>query len=282
MTPFDRVIVADWSASSQPSPARPSENAIWIGTAGAGGAKTAYYRTRAEAEAALVRVIQEPKGRLLIGFDFPMGYPPGFAAKLTGQPHAQAVWSWLAARIEDGPKNRNNRFAIADQINASFGKGPFWGRPGTLALTHLPEKKTVDYPSLDLQERRQVETLVPRAQPVWKLYTTGAAGSQGLMGQPMIHRLSQHPGVAVWPFDPPTARVVLAEVYPSLLARAVAADPAKIKDEAQVRLLSRALYTLSQRGTLAPLFATPGPPVTTEEGWILGAGHEASLAGALL
>lgn len=281
MTPFDRVIIADWSASATPSPARPSENAIWIGTHGGGGGQTAYYRTRAEAEAALLKTMQESNGRTLIGFDFPMGYPVGFAARLTGRAHARAVWEWLAAHLQDGPKNRNNRFQIANQINARFGTGPFWGRPGTLHLPHLPEKKDVDYPLLGLSERRQVETEVPRAQPVWKLYTTGAAGSQGLMGQPMIHRLSQHPGVAVWPFDLPDAPVVLAEVYPSLLAPAVAADAASIKDEAQVRLLSRALYALSQRGQLKPLFATHGPPITTEEGWILGAGHEAALAGAL-
>jgi molybdopterin-guanine dinucleotide biosynthesis protein B len=123
--------------------------------------------------------------------------------------------------------------------------------------------------------------VVPRAQPVWKLYTTGAAGGQGLVGQPMIHRLTMLPDVAVWPFDPTDARVVLAEVYPSLLARAVAADPAPIKDEAQVRLLSRALWRLSQTGRIAPLFATPGGAVTTEEGWILGAGHGPALEAAL-
>jgi molybdopterin-guanine dinucleotide biosynthesis protein B len=87
--------------------------------------------------------------------------------------------------------------------------------------------------------------------------------------------------VAVWPFDPADAPVVLAEVYPSLLARAVAEDPAPIKDEAQVRLLSRALWRLSQGEKIAPLFATPEGAVTTEEGWILGAGHEAALEEAL-
>lgn len=47
---------------------------------------------------------------------------------------------------------------------------------------------------------------MPRAQAVWKLYTTGAAGSQGLMGQAMLHRLAQLPGVAVRPFDRADAR----------------------------------------------------------------------------
>ena len=90
-------------------------------------------------------------------------------------------------------------------------------------LPDLPAKKTVDYAALGLKERRAVEVLVPRAQAVWKLYTTGAAGSQGLMGQPMIHRLTQRPGVAVWPFDAP-GPITLAEVYPSLIAAAVARD----------------------------------------------------------
>jgi hypothetical protein len=69
--------------------------------------------------------------------------------------------------------------------------------------------------------------------------------------------------------------VVLAEVYPSLLARAVAADPAPQRDEAQVRLLSRALA----RVDLAPLLDVP--EAAREEGWILGACHVAALEAAL-
>lgn len=282
MTAFDRVIVADWSAAGTVSPARPSANAIWLGITDASGTQTQYFRTRARAEAFLTAEIAAGHGRLLIGFDFPMGYPAGFAARLTGQAKARAVWDWLSQNLTDGSDNRNTRFETAARINAAFGgAGPFWGRPRSLPLPGLAETKAVDYQALHLAERRQVETLVPRAQPVWKLYTTGAAGGQGLVGQPMVHRLSALPGVAVWPFDGAAASVVLAEVYPSLLARTVAADPAPIKDEAQVRLLSRALWCLSRAGQLGPLFTTPGAPVTTEEGWILGAGHGAALEAAL-
>lgn len=278
MTAFDRVIVADWSAAGALSPARPSADAIWLGITEQTGTRTQYYRSRASAEAFLTEAIAACRGRLLIGFDFPMGYPAGFAGRLTGEPTARAVWHWLARHLTDGPDNRNTRFETAADINTAFGgAGPFWGRPRSLALPALSETKAVDYAALGLAERRRVETLVPRAQPVWKLYTTGAAGGQGLVGQPMIHRLANRPGVAVWPFDCTDAPVVLAEVYPSLMARAVAADPAPIKDEAQVRLLSRALWRLSQAGQIAPLFTTPGAPVTTEEGWILGAGHTAAL-----
>lgn len=289
---FDRVIIADWSASSSLSPVRPSADAIWLGATDRNGSETRYFRSRASAEAALVDEVETAKGRLLIGFDFPMGYPAGFAQRMTGSALVQAVWAWLAGALTDGPDNRNNRFDVAARINAMVAgsrgaehgaakHGPFWGRPSRPVLAGLPERKTVDYAALGLSERRQVETLVPRAQPVWKLYTTGAAGSQGLVGQPMIHRLAQRPGVAVWPFETADAPVVLAEVYPSLLARQVAADPGRVKDEAQVRLLSRALWTLSQSGGLAALLETPKGVVTTEEGWILGAGHGAALAAAL-
>ncbi len=284
MQRFDRVIVADWSASSTLSAARPSADAIWLGSIDATWAQSSYHRSRASAEAALSQAIESARANgesLLIGCDFPMGYPKGFAARLTGTATARAVWAWLAWHIEDAPDNRNNRFQIAAQINRHFAtaasNGPFWGRPASLSLADLPATKAINYDALNLAERRTVETLVPRAQPVWKLYTTGAAGSQGLIGQPMIHRLSQYPGTAVWPFDPP-AQITLAEVYPSLIAPAISADPAPIKDEAQVRLLAQALFSLSQQNRLAPLLAPIAPP---EEGWILGAGHTAALLAAL-
>jgi molybdopterin-guanine dinucleotide biosynthesis adapter protein len=280
---FDTVAIVDWSATNGPSPAKPSADAIWIGTATAQGETAQYFRTRAEAEAHLATLIateQAANRRLLVGFDFPMGYPTGFAARLTGQADPRAIWRWLADHITDDA-NRNNRFAVADAINAGIGGGPFWGRPAGLNLPHLPERKAVDYPALGLPERRAAETHVSRAQPVWKLFTTGSVGSQALMGLPMIHRLSQTPGTAVWPFDPVhTAPVVLAEVYPSLLAPLVAQTPG-IKDAAQVTLLARALFRLSAQGGLAPLLTQPNLPEIAEEGWILGAGHaEALLAAA--
>jgi hypothetical protein len=100
------------------------------------------------------------------------------------------------------------------------------------------------------------------------------------MGLPMIHRLSKISGVAVWPFQPwDQAPVVLAEVYPSLLAPAIRASADSIPDRAQVTLLARALRRLAQERRLAPMFDVP--PIAREEGWILGAGHHALLAGAL-
>jgi len=98
-TLFDTVVVVDWSSSGTPSPARPSANAIWIGVAQAGGVTAHYLRTRADAERMLTGLLDTEAAagrRVLAGFDFPFGYPAGFAARLTGTPGARAVWRWLA------------------------------------------------------------------------------------------------------------------------------------------------------------------------------------------
>ncbi len=281
---FDTVAIVDWSASAVPSPARPSRDAIWIGICDAAGEQATYHRTRAEAASVLQALIDQERAagrRLLIGFDFPMGYPAGFARRITGQDGVRGLWAWFAERIKDDTKNANNRFAVAAEINRGMGSaGPFWGRPETTRAEGLPTTKTVDYNAIGLAERRQVEMLLPATSPVWKLYTTGSVGSQSLMGLPLIHRLAQSPDVAVWPFQSwTTAPVVLAEVYPSLLAPLVRASGDAIPDRAQVSLLARALWRLAQTGRLARLFDVPAS--AQEEGWILGAGHQDVLMEAL-
>ncbi len=249
------------------------------------GEAVTYHRSRAQAEAYLQQQIlraQADGARLLIGCDFPFGYPHGFAHALTGQAKARAVWAHLEGAIEDSPNNANNRFEVANAINARFGNGPFWGRPEGRDLPHLPSRKLVDYTSLPFAERRAIEQKIPSAQPVWKLYTTGSVGSQALMGLPMIARLAGMIGVSVWPFDDRQSDVVLAEVYPSILAKAVAgkvAETQAIKDAVQVQLLSRAL--LRQPCEIwAHMLALPHPNAR-EEGWILGAGFADALEVAL-
>ena len=132
-TGFDTVIAVDWSGASVPSPRKPSADAIWIGVASPQGETVSYHRTRADAEAHLndLLAFELAAGRrVLAGFDFPMGYPAGFAARMTGEAWAPALWEWIESRIEDGPDNSNNRFQLAEAINRSFpGGGPFWGRP---------------------------------------------------------------------------------------------------------------------------------------------------------
>lgn len=73
------VAVVDWSAASAPSPRRPSADAIWLGLCTDDGEDQHYCRACAEAGARLADLI--------------------------------ATGDWLEARVENGPDNRNNRFA---------------------------------------------------------------------------------------------------------------------------------------------------------------------------
>jgi hypothetical protein len=291
---FDTVIIVDWSAAAVPSPARPSSDAIWIGVA---GEPPRYFRTRAAAIDWLETFLAAEAAagrRVLAGFDFAFGFPRGFAAALTGRPEALAVWERLAFEMCDGPGNDNNRFAVAAEINAALpGTGPFWGRPGRLDLPALPVRGSTRA-GHGLPERRLVETRVPRAQPVWKLYTAGSVGGQALTGIAALERLRRRLGrsVAVWPFEtglrpPRSPAIVLAEVYPSLLAPRVAEAEARgeIRDAAQVRLTASALASLDGAARLAPLFApdlaeSERATVAREEGWILGADATARLRAA--
>jgi hypothetical protein len=283
---FDTVIVVDWSARAAPSAAKPCKDAIWVGVHGAGQAQSLYFRTRQAAEAALGALFDSEAAagrRVLAGFDFAFGYPIGFAARVTGSPDPRSLWAWLAHHVTDTDGNATNRLHVGAQINVLFHPqpGPFWGRPKAQDIAGLPCTRDVDYAAIGLSDRRQVEHVLRGAKSVFQLMGAGSVGSQALTGLPMIHRLAQRHGAAVWPFDPvQDASLVLAEVYPSLLRAAVAADPAPIKDEAQVRLLARALWGVAQTGHLGPMLDVPG--IAQSEGWILGAGHAGLLAQALI
>lgn len=282
MTGFDTVVVVDWSARSQPSPARESADAIWIGVATGSDVTCHYLRTRAAAEAFLVQLFDEALAagqRVVAGFDFPFAYPRGFARALCGTDDPLGLWAALADRIEDGPDNANNRFAVASDLNRLFpGIGPFWGCPAAQETPDLPQKGTKRR-DFGLPERRGCEADLPGAQPCWKLFTTGSVGSQALLGIPRLHALRQRfgAGLSVAPFQPPKAAIVLVELFPSLIAGTVAAlaEKDEIKDRAQVRVLATALKALEPEQLDAML--AQGDPV---EGWILGLGDKALLEAA--
>ncbi|MDT8343763.1 MAG: precorrin-8X methylmutase [Thermohalobaculum sp.] len=296
MTPlFNSVLIVDWSSAA--TPVR-GANSIWLALARDGAlAHHENPATRAEAVALIADLLAaeaDAGRRVLAGFDFPLGYPRGTARALAGADGWRALWDHLAAGIEDGPNNANNRFALAAALNARFpGDGPFWGRPRAHNLPDLPERKPARHPGQPA-ERRAVERACPRAQPVWKLYTAGAVGGQVLTGIPALARLRADPRLAgrcaVWPFEGglvvPDVAVVMAEIYPSLIAREIRAACAEGEplDAAQTRVTALAYAALDRAGGLAPLFAgalgmdaDTRAAVETEEAWILGVGHEAEL-----
>ena len=300
---FDDYLIVDWSANARP---KRGADSIWyclVGRDRQGRLRRraranpstrhqAYLELRARLSAGLAA-----GRRCLIGFDFPNGYPTNFARaagfRRPGRPPWRATWQGVSELIQDGPDNENNRFAVAARLNRriSGAAAPFWGLPPGRRMRYL--KPTKPAPAGGLEERRICEQWVRRAQPVWKLFTTGSVGSQSLMGIPYQARLRQDPELApalkVWPFETGLAapvmgagcRIVLAEVYPSLYPLDGVAEA--VKDARQVEAAARVLAARDASGALRLDFAGPAAlseaerrNIESEEGWILGAGTYAT------
>ena len=251
--------------------------------------------TRTAAEARLNTILADLKKRserALVAFDFPMGFPRGFAdaLKLKGEPW-RGAWDELGKRVVVKPTNVNNRVNVAAQLNRLLtGEAfPFWGAPPKDVQTTLTATKLRAHGPGDLPELRHAELAAKGAASIWKTYYNGSVGGQAIMGIPVARRIKQKRGDAarVWPFetgfkglteaDLAGVDVVMAEVYPSLIKGA--ALPGEVKDQTQVRLTAEHFAKLDEANKLGELFAPPKGTAADvvldaerEEGWILGAG----------
>jgi len=278
---FDTFAIVDWAAGNDTG-SSPKRDAIWLGISRKGKAEPPeYLRSRAVAEERIAVVIERELAtgrRLCIGFDFPFGYPAGFASRLTGRPDPLRVWQWYADHLVDTPKS-NNRFDLAGQINRQFGgAGPFWFNGLKRDILDLPRGKTDRWNGHGLPELRAVESQTKGVFTCWQMGGAGAVGGQVMTGQACLWRLRTRfqDQVAVWPFEPLDRPIVFAEVWPSLVNAPVAALDDPIRDRAQVQVLATALSRLGE-GELRAMLDVESP----EEGWILGAGeHQDALIAA--
>jgi hypothetical protein len=285
---FDVHVVVDWSAAGT---ARLGRDSIWCASAGTDRAPNPInVPTRCEAAAFLGDLIaSQPGRRILIGFDFPFGYPSGTATALglTGAPW-RATWDLLTDLITDDHRNTNNRFEVAAELNGRLGApaGPFWGCPASRQQPRL--RKTKSPFTGPLAEYRMCERQLRadgwRPFSVWQLSYAGGVGGQALTGIPVLASLLRTHArrVEVWPFTTGLGRcpaaerpdaVVLAEVWPSRFARSHAPDV--IKDASQVTQTVAVLAAADRNGELDAWFDPPIPEaergvVESEEGWILG------------
>jgi hypothetical protein len=306
---FDAYLFVDWSGRNHPSPQRESVDAIWVGegvrhTAGLECTET-YHRTREACTVTLrgrlLRHIREHR-RVLIGFDFPFGYPVGFAPSLSldgGGPPWRRLWEELARSITDDERNESNRFEVAAVLNARCGSaspGPFWGCPRARETSTLkPNSPGFPYAArsdLLLERLRLTDKAVRGIQEAWKLYGTGSVGSQALLGIPRVLSLRNDPLLQdvgrIWPFETGFTRVpvpasgpaiLYAEVWPGILRGKL--DPeVEIRDQAQVRALVHWAAELDLQGELSHYFDTPSglspkqaAQCVEEEAWILGTQH---------
>ncbi|MCF6232894.1 MAG: molybdopterin-binding protein [Rhodobacteraceae bacterium] len=282
MTGFDTFAMVDWSGGNQ-RPVKPSADAIWACVVRHGQAEEpVYLRHRGLAECwleGLIEVELTAGRRLCLGFDFPFGYPVGFAQALTGSDDPLMLWDWFEARIEDAP-GHNNRFDLAGKINRKFGgTGPFWANGLKRDIDGLGRTKagyTNPFP-----ERRVVEGLARGSFTCWQMAGAGAVGSQVMMGLPVLARLRRRFAgqVAVWPFEVLDTPVALVEIWPSLINRAVMEEMQRlvtpIKDAVQVRLVALAMAGIDP-DRIQRMLDVDAP----EEGWILGQSYEDELNAA--
>lgn len=289
---FDAYLMVDWSAAGRPVRGRDS---IWLGLTvrHAGGCRVARLENPATRAAATARIAEIAAGlvargrRLLLGFDFPFGYPAGTARTLglPGLPWRH-MWQLLDDGLADGPDNANNRFDLAERLNERLSGGafPFWGLAREETRRFLVRRGRRPHGPADLAERRLCDSRVPTAQPVWKLAGVGSVGSQALTGIPRVWQIRRDPRLALachlWPFETglrhdPRPAVIIAEVYPSLVApRSLDGRP---KDAGQVVAIGHRFAALDGSGRLEALFAgdpaldsTARHTVESEEAWILG------------
>ena len=280
MQEFDTLIAVDWSAASVPVK---GANSIWASLRARDGRTELHnFPTRLAAEAFLSAQIIASKAagtRLLMGFDFPFGYPEGFASALgeasTVEPPWRTIWQRFSALIEDDEANRNNRFAAAAALNRQMGfaEGPFWGCPRQHAGPDLSPFRPKQH---FIAERRLCEVPVPKSQPGWKLAYVGSVGSQGLMGIPVLERLRNAHGVTVWPFETPPAQgpaQVFTELYLSLWPVPEMGGPCKDADQVQAMTLR---WQDDPAAITAWMTAQYPGAVYSEEGWVLGVPAEAA------
>lgn len=276
MRGFDTIAVVDWSGGNDRG-ATPKKDAIWSAVIRDGRAEASvYHRNRGVAEdwlSGLFAAELAEGRRVFAGFDFPFGYPDGFAARVAGSPDPLALWIWFAAHLEDAPRG-NNRFHLAGRLNALFpGIGPFWFNGLAVDIPGLPRKGR-DRQGHGMAEFRLCEGQAKGAFSCWQMGGAGAVGSQVMTGMAALSRLrARFPGkIAVWPFQPLDAPIALVEVWPSLHAEDVRGEtgPGDIKDEVQVRTLAARIAAMQARGDLAAALAEVRDAACREEGWIFG------------
>ena len=297
---FDAYIVADWTAAEGK---KLGENSVWIGVAKRDVrfrlyTETHNVATRAEGEALLTSLLADHRkrgDRVLVGFDFSLGYPAGTAERLSlkDTPAWSAMWKFLSANIVDKADNTNNRYQVAAKMNRLMTDEawPFWGAPAKQAQRWLTTTKPPAGSGADIPDYRATENAVRKGklQPKsnWQMHGAGAVGGQTLVGIPMVRRLleSLGPSGAVWPLgtgwrtldtaDVEPLSVLVAEVWPSMWP--VTAASGEFKDQAQVRTTAEAIALMDERGELSTAFGpkkgadeTLIAQVEGEEGWILG------------
>lgn len=302
MALFDAYLIVDWSSNSSP---KKGADSIWLGWTRRrdGSEETLNPSTRAEAFSNVVALLRQwtsEGDRVFVGFDFPYGYPQGFADALGligAEPAWRRTWKALSSRVQDAKNNANNRFQVAADLNALLGSIAFWGCPEARVCETLPTRSPhfpVETPrGSRLSQYRLTEKALRQrgkgVQEVWKLFYTGSVGGQVLTGLPILEEIrftsDLDPFSRVWPLEtgftpepvPPSGPFILhAEIWPGIIDQ-LDTTGTSFRDQAQVRELAGLLRQWDESDRLGELFDRPPGlkdeevrACVDEEGWTLG------------
>jgi hypothetical protein len=291
---FNAYVMVGWSAGSKPATGKDS---VWIGVLKPDARFRLQFEahnpaTRDEAMVLLTKIVGDLNRlhqRVLVGFDFALGYPEGTAAALKlKSPDWRGLWDFLGNRVSDKPNNVNSRFNDAAQMNRIMTDQPwpFWGCPPRDAQRTLTSTKPAyEQTGLPPLQRRTEKAL--KTKPVWQLYGAGTVGGETILGIPRARALLAALGdeAKVWPFqtgwktltpaDLEGLKALIVEVNPAFAE--IKAETGEIVDRAQVRALAEHFARLDDAGKLGAAFAqakggdADRTAVETQEGWILGA-----------
>jgi len=284
--------MADWSAATVPGPVKPSKDRCWVGKldAGAEAPEVIYCRTRLAAREIIERWTAEApsNGKVLIGFDFPFGYPAG-----SGLPGGRSLATLYGTRLREKADDNNNRFELAGVLNQELNPGadgPFWGHPPSHTYAGLKPTRPNPWPEA-ISEYRIADRALRHMgiQTVWKLAYPASVGSQVMTGMATVHYLLQRPAfaqAAIWPFETAWEKslpaITIAEIWPNLFFRAWKDHPAAagypIRDAQQIAATLLALSDADRDGRIESVLAAPGDrsgdelaAIERQEGWIVGA-----------
>ena len=289
---FDRIVIAGWSDADAPTR---GDDSIWRASLDIATREITCvnHATRQHATRALVDELMDTAGsKIFLGFDFPLGFPSGFARRLlSGAANWRAVWTAVDDVVIDAADNSNNRFDAGAALNtrAGMSPGPFWGCPADEAHGSVQPTRPRTFaglPEYRIAEQRLAERNVS-TPTVWQLHGDLAAGGRALLGMPLVRELAERSGlskrVRMWPFETgltttPTRAagdaVIIGEVWPWSYELDPDAHP--LPDAARAISTAQHLAALDRDGSLGALFDPAVDHddrlvVEREEGWILGA-----------
>jgi hypothetical protein len=181
------TIAIDWSGAKKPA------RKIWMAMVCAGDVEVRPLQSREQAFREIVEAANAD-AHTVVGLDFAFSFPEWFfhTHKLQS---VDALWRLAEADGEEWLR------ACAP---------PFWGRAGK-------KKPLLGEHFRQTEERARAPKRHPKS--IFQIGGAGAVGTGSIRGMPFLIR-AREAGFSVWPFDAPSARMIL-EIYPRAFTGAV-------------------------------------------------------------